>query len=117
MIDTKGFGFPKPSKLKKQRRPGIIIYSDGREVCDLETTAGRWEYGQRKHLMWMRQQKKCRICTKPLREEEMVFEHQDGKGLGGSHQDDRVEKDGKPYNSVTCGRCNILKGSKRGYGK
>jgi hypothetical protein len=42
-----------------------------------------------------------------------TFEHQDGRGMGGGHRDDRIEIDGKPYNGAACLSCNGSKGSKR----
>jgi len=44
---------------------------------------------------------------------DITFEHQDGRGMGGSHRDDRIEIDGKPYNGAAHGKCNSDKGSKR----
>lgn len=44
---------------------------------------------------------------------DVTFEHQDGKGMGGSHQDDRIEIDGEWYNAAAHWKCNNDKGSKR----
>jgi len=48
-----------------------------------------------------------------MRQEEATFEHQDGRGHGGGHRDDRIEIDGEPYNSAVHGMCNVKKGSIR----
>jgi len=104
--------FPKPSQVKKIK-PAVRVFRDGREVCDLTIKAGRDEYEHRKWLMWDRQARKCCLCGQPLSRAEMMFEHWDGRGHGGGHRDDRIEKDGKPYNGVAHPLCNSRKGSRR----
>jgi hypothetical protein len=42
-----------------------------------------------------------------------TFEHQDGRGAGGGHRDDRIEIDGQWNNAAVDPDCNISKGSKR----
>ena len=99
--------------------PWGVRFDDGREVCDLLTTTGRDEYESRKRKMWLRQKKRCCLerrvfgCPGVLRWGDAVFEHQDGRGMSGGHRDDRIEKDGKPYNGVAHAACNSLKGSRR----
>ena len=96
-----------------------VRYDDGREVCDLRTKAGRDEYERRKRQMWQRQRRRCCLelrvkgCPGILRWADASFEHEDGRGMGGGHRDDRTEKDGKPYNGVAHAWCNVLKGSTR----
>lgn len=88
---------------------------DGREICKCRTVKGKREYKRRIELMWERQGGMCRICHRPLLLSEATFDHEDGRGMNGSHRDDRIEKDGVPYNAVACLGCNVRKGSKRGY--
>ena len=96
-----------------------VRYADGREVCNLLTKAGRDEYEHRKRQMWDRQKRRCCLensdadCPGPLRWADAVFEHQDGRGMDAAHRDDRIEKDGKPYNGVAHAWCNSRKGSQR----
>lgn len=110
--------FPKPSQVKKKPDP-VRIFRDGREVCNMLTTAGRNEYFRRIRVMWERQGKRCCLeglvdgCPGKLALSEATFEHQDGRGHGGGHRDDRIEKDGKPYNGAAHSKCNLLKGSRR----
>lgn len=91
---------------------GVARYLDGREVCDL-SGEGRREYRRRTLLMWERQDKTCCLCGLPLAAQDATFEHQDGRGMGGSRRDDRVEKDGNPYNGAAHPWCNHEKGSRR----
>ena len=104
--------FPKPGQVKK-KPVAVRVFKGGREVCNLLCKDGREEYMRRKRVMWERQGRTCILCHCVLRWDEATFEHQDGRGHGGGHRDDRIEKDGKPYNGVAHGRCNIDKGSKR----
>lgn len=95
------------------------VLRDGREICNLLTKAGRDEYDRRKRAMWERQGRHCCLdgriegCLGRLRLAEAVFEHQNGRGMNGGHRDDRIVKDGKPYNGVAHAWCNNLKGSKK----
>lgn len=102
---------------KQQFKPEIpaIEYPEGpngRQVCT-ETAAGKREYRSRTEQMWERQDGICSICLTPMRIEEATFEHEIGRGHGGGHRDDRIEIDGKPYNSAVHGMCNVKKGSVR----
>ena len=94
-------------------QPGVQVFPDGREVCDLKTVAGRREFRLRVLLMWHRQGERCCLCHHLNFVKWMEFEHQDGKGMGGAHRDDRIMKDGKPYNGASCHWCNAAKGSRR----
>lgn len=96
----------------KRKREAIKTFSD-REVCDLKTAAGLREYRSRTEQMWERQKGLCSICHLPMRLEEATFEHDDGRGHGGGHRDDRIWVDGKPKNTAAHGLCNVLKGSVR----
>ncbi len=48
-----------------------------------------------------------------MRKDEATFEHEDGRGMGAGHRDDRIEKNGKPYNGAAHFWCNAKKGSVR----
>ena len=105
----------KPVPRKREVVNGVIKYS-GREVCD-DTAAGRAEYKRRVEAMWERQNGLCGLRISPLcpgRIEltEATFEHQDGRGAGGSKRDDRIMRDGKPYNLAACWWCNGAKSSR-----
>jgi len=95
---------------------GVICYADGREKCD-KTKAGQLEYARRREAMWKRQHGVCGLrlaasCPVFVPLEKATFEHQDGRGMGGSKRDDRIEIDGKPYNLMSCYWCNLVKGSR-----
>lgn len=85
--------FPKP---KNPPKPVFKVFRDGREVCS-DTKAGRDEYDRRKRVMWERQKRRCCLegkapgCPGRLRWEESSFEHEAGRGSGGSKRDDRIE--------------------------
>lgn len=90
-------------------------YPDKREICDTNTVAGRREYDRRKRVMWERQKRRCGLCEDRhfMALHEVTFEHEAGRGMGAARRDDRIEKDGKPYNLAACGLSNTQKGSKR----
>lgn len=94
------------------KTPQVWTYPSGREVCP-KTVLGKREYMRRIEAMWMRQRGLCCLCRLPVALSQCVFEHQDGRGHGGGNRDDRIERDGKPYNGASCYRCNSDKGSKR----
>jgi len=60
-----------------------------------------------------RQSELCAICGLWMKEEETTFDHEDGRGIGGGHRDDRIEVDGEPQNAAVHLHCNVRKGSKR----
>jgi hypothetical protein len=90
---------------------GLTIHRDGREVLDLKTVPGRMEYARRTAEMAERQNNFCAICMEWMAEP--TFDHQDGRGHGGGHRDDRIEIAGRWYNAAICARDNSLKGSRR----
>lgn len=101
------------------------IYPDGREVCDLRCQAGRDEYLMRTCEMAVRQSNKCE-CGRHIvafAVDELVgawratFGHDEPRRMGGGFRDDRIEKDGKPYNRAQCWECNSAQGSRRSLGK
>lgn len=119
--------WPKPKDQKdKPKKPAIRIFKDGREVCDLLTKAGRDEYFRRIRAMWERQGRRCSLegmvkeCPGYLSISEATFDHDEGRGHGGGHRDDRIEiPDAKAeggmrkINSACHPLCNSLKGSVR----
>jgi hypothetical protein len=112
--------FPKPKDQKRRKLNPVIIFPDGREVCNMQSAAGRAEYERRKDVMHRRQNSRCILCGKHLERVRASFEHEDGKGMNSSHRDDRIWKvdpvtgERKSYNGVAHGWCNGRKGSKRG---
>jgi hypothetical protein len=120
-------------KAKRERRaakkigqaerpqPAVKVYKiSGREVCS-KTPEGKAEYALRLDLMCIRQDWLCGcgcglyMTQVPDRFNTATFDHEDGRGSGGGHRDDRIVKDGKPYNRALRYICNGNKGSKRGY--
>lgn len=90
----------------------VWTYPDLRQVCQ-KSASGRRVYQYRIREMWLRQRGLCCICHVPMGLAAATFEHQDGRGMGAGHRDDRIEKDGKPYNGAAHWRCNAAKASKR----
>lgn len=101
-----------PAKPKKrQQHEWIKVHRDGREVLNLDTDRGRQEYDRRVLVMVKRQNYICSLGAHTINDP--TFEHEDLRGMGGARRDDRIEKDGKPYNSAACFTCNGEKGSRR----
>lgn len=98
--------------VKLPKPPPFETMSDGRQIC-ADTPDGAREYRRRTLEMRRRQGELCSICGYWMHEEEVSFEHSDGRGFNGSHRDDRIEKDGMPYNSAAHLICNCRKGSIR----
>lgn len=117
--------FPKPSQQRRVPKflcdDGVYRFPDKREVCDDKSKKGRDEYQRRKLEMWERQGKRCAlqitdICKQKQGrwpKDEIQFDHQDGRGSGGSKRDDRVWIDGKPVSAAVCPWCNCAKGSRK----
>jgi len=113
--------FPKPKQIRRGKIPSFRTMADGREICS-NTPSGYAEYCRRKYIMLERQNFKCASQISPLcetrgnlgtlRPELTTFGHVDGRGMGGAKRDDRIEKNGKPYNEAQCWWCNDLLGSK-----
>lgn len=99
-------------EFKRKREP-VQIMRNGREVCNLDTCYGRRDYKRRVKAMWERQHGWCAICGDPLRLEEATYDHDNGRGLGGGHRDDRIEVNGVPQNTAVHLMCNVRKGSVR----
>ena len=87
------------------------VTKDGREILG-KTAKDRAEYRRRTVEMWSRQKGLCALCGVPIREDEATFDHEDGRGMGGSKRDDRIEMDGKRHNAAVCWPCNAEKGSR-----
>jgi hypothetical protein len=113
----------KPKQVKK-KPVAIRVFKDGREVCNLNIKEGRDTYMQRIRDMRDRQGKVCCLygviqeCPGFLALKDATFEHQDGKGHGGGHRDDRIMRPDKkgvlrPYNGAAHYKCNALKASRR----
>jgi hypothetical protein len=112
-MDMTGLAVPKP---KKRRPKWITIYADGREKLNIKTAQGANEYHWRKWEMRDRQNLICCLfgfiseCPGYLKPCDTSFEHEDGRG--GGKQDDRTEKNGRPYNGASHFQCNTSKGSR-----
>lgn len=89
---------------------GVWTYPCGREVCKTHTAEGQREYKRRTDAMQKRQGGHCALCMWYLG---VTFDHQSGRGSGGSHRDDRIEIGGGWHNAALCYNCNAGKGSKR----
>lgn len=98
-------------------RPDILIYSDGREKCNQETTGGYAEYRFRRFLLWLRQYSPrakthlCCNCHSALEYREASFEHE---ALRGKDCDERLYNSyGMPINGASHSFCNKKRGSQR----
>lgn len=116
--------FPRPSAEKKPV-VAVRVMKDGREVVNLLCKEGRDIYMGRIEEMRLRQNKICCLyghvegCLGFLKKDEASYEHQDGRGHGGGHRDDRIwvpdpdTGELKPYNGAAHPRCNMAKASTR----
>ena len=106
---------------KKPPKPAMKVFPDGREILDLKTKAGSDEYQRRKLEMWERQGRRCAlqitfICKQRQGrwpKDEVQFDHENGRGSGGSKRDDRIQIGGRPVSAAVCGLCNSKKGSSK----
>lgn len=119
--------FPRPKDIRREPEVVRKVYRNGvlvREQCNLLTKAGMEEYRRRVRVMWERQGKRCCLegrapgCPGRLAWSDAMFEHEDGRGMGGGSRDDRIEKPDKdgvmrPYNGAAHPQCNTWKGSQR----
>jgi hypothetical protein len=87
----------------------VRVYRDGREVCQ-NSKAGWLEYKRRVKVMVERQNRRCCLCNRPLALGNATFEHQRRRGMGAAWRDDRIEKDGQPWNGAAHWVCNREKG-------
>jgi hypothetical protein len=111
--------FPRPKDMQRKLPPVIKIYPDGREVIDTNRVEGWNEYRRRVYAMLDRQRGFCCLfgicpsCTGPLCSQDATFEHQDSRGMNGSHRDDRIIVDGWWTNGAAHHDCNQWKSSRR----
>lgn len=116
--------WPKPKDMPKKKPEAVRKFAGDREVCNLLTKAGRDIYMDRIRQMWERQGRRCYLeslvaeCPGRLSIREATFDHDEGRGMGGGCQDDRIEvPDGRggmvPVNGAAHALCNSLKGSVR----
>lgn len=96
---------------------GVMTYPDGREVC-AKFGVGLKEYQARTFQMAFRQDYTCALCPASFgvdkgRWSAPTFDHEGGRGSGGSRRDDRIEMDGEWHNAALCSDCNATKGSRR----
>jgi hypothetical protein len=102
---------------KWEGKPAVIVRRDGKEVCNLKTSAGWAEYKWRIVLMWVRQDGICCNCWLELKLSEATFEHEDGRGAG--RRDDRIaifDEEGRfvrHLNGASHEWCNHKRGSRR----
>jgi hypothetical protein len=87
----------------------VRIYPDGREVCQ-DNAQGWREYTRRVGVMVQRQNHRCCLCNRRLAQSQATFEHQRRRGMHAAFRDDRIEKDGQPYNGAAHWVCNSEKG-------
>jgi hypothetical protein len=110
------------SSIKRRTRKAksslaVKVYPCGREVCQ-NNAAGKAEYLDRLVTMVRRQFYQCPFCKQEFGGfRHPTFDHQDGRGMGGAHRDDRIEVNGQPLNAALCSVCNGLKGSRRYFWK
>lgn len=107
-----------PVKPKDRGNVAVMVYADGREKCLMHTGGGKAAYNWRIRQMAERQEQVCCLyghiegCPGTLLGYGATFEHEDGRGMGGAKRDDRIEKDGMPYNGAAHWQCNQDKGSR-----
>lgn len=72
---------------------GVRTKPNGAQVCD-KSKAGREEYRRRREQRWDLDRGICCLCGLPVALEQCTLEHPNGRGMGGSKRDDRVESIG-----------------------
>lgn len=103
-----------PIHRSKPKPEVLTVHCDGREVINTRLERGRHEYKQRMWRMYLRQRSLCCLCGLYMIPDDVTFEHENGRGLGGSKRDDRIElPDGTWINGAAHYRCNGDKGSRR----
>jgi hypothetical protein len=104
-------------RVKRDRAPrptpeALIVFPDGREVCNQKIKEGRLLYTQRTFEMAGRQADRCADCRVSLHSTPPTFDHESARGMGGGKRDDRIwTEDGLPMNAALCGWCNTQRGS------
>lgn len=104
-------------------KPDVVIFPDGREVCNPATLGGQYEYNMRIALMCVRQYDpavgfvRCCNCRRRLRMCQATFEHEFGRTK--ARRDDRIvifDENGRLLryiNGASHEWCNAERGSKR----
>ena len=69
----------------------VRITRDGREICQ-NNAAGRREYQRRRENRWYIDKGICCLCGTFVDPRQATTEHPEGRGLGGSHRNDRVSE-------------------------
>jgi hypothetical protein len=87
------------------KRPGVWIYPDGREVIR-RTEAGRAILQERWNIAWQVCRGVCCLCEQPVDRFQATLEHKTSKGSGGGKHDDRQANLGISHLSG-----NVAKGS------
>lgn len=118
--------FPKPKDAPppEDYNPAYETMRDQREICrnhpETGTSEGRREYGERIKAMLARQNGICCLagyapmCPGRLKLSDVTFEHEHGRGSGGSRRDDRITlPNGKWINGAAHYVCNQWKSSRR----
>ncbi len=105
---------PRPKPEQSLRYETILggavrVYPGGREVCQ-DNAAGWREYARRIQVMVERQKYRCCLCKGRLAQADATFEHQRRRGMHAAFRDDRIEKDGLPWNGAAHWICNSQKG-------
>ena len=96
---------------------GVEEYPDGRQVC-LRIAPGQRVYFMRLAQMMVRQEGLCALCGEWLGHD-ATFDHEAGRGAGGSTRDDRIEVldaatgEVRWQNAAVHELCNGQKGSRR----
>lgn len=103
----------RPDLFFKRKRSPLKVFADGREVCNLGNSEGRNLYKSRIKSMLFRQKGFCCNCKLQLSLDDATFEHEFGRGMGGSRRDDRIEINGQRVNGASHLNCNSERGSKR----
>lgn len=112
--------FRKLQQAETRERQEPIIWRGDRMICNQDTAEGRRKYDHLRECLWRRQKGVCLICRIRMVLIASTFDHEHGRGFGGSNRDDRIyvrDANGrlKWQNAALCVDCNTKKGSKRGY--
>jgi hypothetical protein len=78
----------KPSARRRSKEAVRIV--GGREICS-QSPAGRAEYQRRRAERWVLDNGICCLCGRFIPLSLATTEHPQGRGMGGSKRDDRVE--------------------------
>lgn len=96
----------------RRGQPAFETLPDGREVC-AKNHAGRQEYFPGQGASAALPDRHLERTRPVLTILNTTFDHEQGRGMGGSRRDDRIEIDGKWINAAVTSEANFEKGSKR----